>query len=275
VSEKQSKRPVGFLSTEAGKSFSDADTRAAWNAGARGWDEFVETGADYYRHEVIGPGLLAACGPVRGLEVLDLGCGQGYFSRLLATSGARVTGIDLSDELIALARKKEEAAPLGIEYHVLSAREVNRRFEPATFDVVTACMAVGDMADVQATLRSAFEVLRPGRRMVFCESHPGTDTPFREWVRNETGDKTVLKIDRYFDSGPRVCHWAQAGRDAPWDTPYWRYTLAEWTGMTAEAGFLIRRLHEPRPTEEQVRRIPDLDDSRKVPYFLVYDLLKP
>jgi hypothetical protein len=72
-----------------------------------------------------------------------------------------------------------------------------------------------------------------------------------------------------------VCHWAQAGHDTSWDTPYWRYTLAEWTGMMAEAGFLIRRLHEPRPTEEQVQRIPELDDSRKVPYFLVYDLLKP
>ena len=38
--------------------------------------------------------------------------------------------------------------------------------------------------------------------------------------------------------------------------------------MIAEAGFLVRRIHEPRPTQEQVKRIPDLDDCYRLPYFL-------
>lgn len=45
--------------------------------------------------------------------------------------------------------------------------------------------------------------------------------------------------------------------------------------MIAEAGFAIRRLHEPGPTPEQVKRNSDLEDSARLPMFLVFDLTKP
>src|SRR5437667_6200766 len=64
----------------------------AWNEMADTYDAYVGTEADYYRTQVIGPGLLAACGNVRGQRVLDLGCGQGYFSRVLAGAGGTVIG---------------------------------------------------------------------------------------------------------------------------------------------------------------------------------------
>jgi len=43
--------------------------------------------------------------------------------------------------------------------------------------------------------------------------------------------------------------------------------------MVAEGGFMIRRKVEPRPTEEQVRQNPDLDDCHRVPYFLIFELV--
>ena len=57
------------------ESFSDDDARAAWNEGTQAWEAFVESDADYYRHDVHGPALLAVCEHVDGLAVLDLGCG--------------------------------------------------------------------------------------------------------------------------------------------------------------------------------------------------------
>ena len=56
--------------------FTDEHAREAWDKGADAWEDFVETGKDYYRHSVHGPALLEICGPVGGLDVLDLGCGQ-------------------------------------------------------------------------------------------------------------------------------------------------------------------------------------------------------
>ncbi len=60
---------------------------------------------------------------------------------------------------------------------------------------------------------------------------------------------------------------------AHWETPYWHWTLAEWSALIEGAGFLIRRLHEPRPTAEQVARNPDLDDCSRLSYFVIFDLV--
>jgi len=122
--------------------FDTRDARAAWNAAADAWEEVVESGADFHRQDVHGPALFAACEPVSGLDVLDLGCGQGYFCRELAQRGARVVAIDLAEKQIAYARMHEEDDPLGIEYHVMVASEVSRRWPDRRYDLVTACMAL-------------------------------------------------------------------------------------------------------------------------------------
>jgi 2-polyprenyl-3-methyl-5-hydroxy-6-metoxy-1,4-benzoquinol methylase len=96
--------------------FDDDDTRRACNEAAAAWEAFVESGADYYRHEIHGPALLAVGEPVDGLEALDLGCGQGYFSRELARAGAHVTAVDLAEEALAYAHRHEARASPGIDY---------------------------------------------------------------------------------------------------------------------------------------------------------------
>ena len=53
------------------ETFEDTDAKNAWDFAADAWDAFVESGADYYRHEVHGPALLAMCQPVADLDVLD------------------------------------------------------------------------------------------------------------------------------------------------------------------------------------------------------------
>jgi 2-polyprenyl-3-methyl-5-hydroxy-6-metoxy-1,4-benzoquinol methylase len=256
------------------KAFSDSDSRAAWNAGADAWDEFVESGADYYRHAVHGPALLGACGPVQDLDVLDLGCGQGFFCRQLARSGARVVAIDVAEQQIAHALLHEKQEPTGVEYHNLSATGIHEHFEGRRFHLITACMALHDMADVATILHGAFALLPERGRMVFSIPHPCTTTPFREWERDEEGNQRALKIDHYFDSGPAVCRWRMHRLKYHWETPFWRYTLAEWSEMIAEAGFLIRRVLEPRPTKDQVRQNPHIEDSYRLPSFLIFDLVK-
>ena len=255
-------------------SFTDEDAAKAWDAGASAYDRFVDSGADYYRLEVHGPALLAACEPVRDRLVLDLGCGQGYLSRELASTGAHVHAVDVSAGLIAIAQEHEAQKPLGIRYHCASAATVAIRFPRGHFDIVAGCMSLQDMADVPGTLRAAATVLRQDGRMVFSVPHPATDTAFREWERDPHGRKLSLKLDRYFESGPSVCDWNMPRLTAHWSSPCWRYTLSEWTQLLTDAGLTIRHLHEPRPTEAQVVANPCLDDCRRMPYFLIFDLVK-
>ena len=245
------------------------DARVAWNRGAAAYARFIESGADWYRLQVHGPGLLAACGAVAGQQALDLGCGQGYFSRELARHGARVVAVDISDELIARARQLEAEGGYGIEYRRLDAAAVATELEPARFDLVTACMSLQDMHDIPATLAAAYRLLRSGGRLVFSVPHPCTEMPVREWLRDAQGRKLALKLDGYFDTGDAICDWNMARLGDRWQTGYRRHTLSEWVALLRTAGFALHDLQEPRATADQVRACPALEPCARMPYFLV------
>ena len=95
----------------------DADSvRDEWNTAADAWAEGQASGRDFYRFAFFGPAHAAFCGEVRGLRVLDVGCGSGYFSREMARRGALVTGVDISPRMLAHACRIESESPLGIRY---------------------------------------------------------------------------------------------------------------------------------------------------------------
>jgi SAM-dependent methyltransferase len=253
--------------------FDDGAAERAWASGARAWVEFVRSGADYYRTEVHGPALLNVCDPRPGEHALDLGCGEGYFSRALAGRAAAVTGLDLTRGLLDFARAEEERAPLGVRYVHASASEADRHFRPASFDLIASCMALQDMSDPFGCLRVARGLLRAGGRIAVSVPHPCTDPPVREWKRDEQGRKAVLQLDRYFDSGPAECHWSMARLAYPWTTPYWRKTLQEWSEGITAAGLALDRMVEPRPDAAAVAARPELEDCSRMPYFLIFRLI--
>ncbi len=247
--------------------------RASWDEAAASWEDFVESGKDWYRHGLHGPALLRACGDVKGVRVLDLGCGQGYFTRQLARAGAKVSAVDISEQQIANALKHEETEPLGIEYRVLDAAAVAGQWRAGSFDLVTACMSLHDMADPAAALKTARRMLKDRGRCVFSASHPVMDAPLRGWERDSAGRKVIYRLGRYFDTGLTVCHWTMGRLNRYWTTPIVRFTVEGWSQAIEQAGFLIRRVYEPRPTLEDVAREPQLDDCRDFPSFLIFDLV--
>jgi hypothetical protein len=104
--------------------------------------------------------------------------------------------------------------------------------------------------------------------------HPCTTIAVRYWQRDGEGKKLALCLDRYFESGPAVCDWNMARLKYPWRTPYRRFALAEWAGLIHGAGFLLRRVHEPRPNADLVAANPDLEDCFRMPFFLIFDAVK-
>jgi SAM-dependent methyltransferase len=251
----------------------DADSvRAAWDHAADAYTDGQASGRDWYRYEFLGPAQVALCGDVRGLRVLDVGCGSGYMAREMAGRGARVSGIDISPRMIGHARRIEAEAPLGIEYHALDAAEVAARFDAASFDLAVSCIALQDMPDPAAVLRGVASVVRPGGRFVASITHPCTDTPLRQWERDDHGGKRWLCIDRYYERGPIDYTWLRWAYE--FTTPALHVPLEDWFDWIVAAGFSVRAVREPRATDEAIRANPHLADTARVPYYVIFDLLR-
>lgn len=242
--------------------------RVAWDCATDVWEDFQESGKDFARDRVHGPALLKAVGPLRGKRVLDLGCGQGRFTRLLARRGGKVCGIDWSERMINAARQHEAEAPLGIEYRVLDARRIPSIWKAGSFDVVVACMSLMDMPDLRRVLRGVRTILRPGGRLVLSISHPlNTSEVGDETPRPVTSAGVV--VDRYFERRVGVTRWEMRRLSRPFRTLYWHRPLEDWFRLLSDAGFEILNLTEPHPTAAAVRQQPGLERCRRVPFFLV------
>ncbi len=130
----------------------------------------MRTGKDHTRDGLNNPATFDLIGNVEHLAVLDLACGEGYNTRILARNGAMVTGVDFSENMIETARA-EEAQPLGIKYHILDATALNGLTDNH-FDLVTCFMSLQDIENYGKAVSEVARVLAPHGRFVFSIPHP-------------------------------------------------------------------------------------------------------
>lgn len=242
----------------------------AWDRAAPIWEEFVETGRDRSRNRVHGPALLRAVGPVAGLRLLDLGCGQGWYARRLARAGASVVGVDASRAMVELAERHEAAHPLGIEYVRGDARRLAAVLGRRRFDRIVAGMSLMDMPDLPRVLGEVRDHLRPSGLLVFSITHPLNTARRSEWSSAAPGRHGPRILDGYFDARRDVFEWNHDRLRAPFTTPFWHRTLEGWFHALRTAGFVAVEFHEPRPTARDVAAVPGLDGPRRVPFWAVF-----
>ena len=215
-----------------------------WDLNAELWADHVRKGWDYYREHFNNPAFFRFIGDLRGKTVLDAGCGEGYNTRLLAKRGARMTGVDISQKMIDLARREEQREPLGIRYEVASFSALSL-FDDASFDTVASFMALMDGPDFEGAAREIFRVLRPGGELVFSITHPCFMTKGFGWVEDEAAGTTRLMVSDYFRDQPYVERWRFKG-PAPKDAEHFAVlvfprTLSEYLNTLIRAGFVLGR----------------------------------
>ena len=245
-----------------------------WNGNAVAWTKLARAGYDVYRDYFNTPAFFEMLPDVEGLSGLDLGCGEGHNTRLLAKRRACVTAVDISETFIEYAGQSEAREPLGIAYRVASAVELP--FADSTFDFATAFMSFMDIPETSRVLAEAYRVLKPGGFLQFSITHPCFDTPHRRNLRNENGVTYALEVGDYFrDLNGEISEWlfgaapAEAKRGlSRFRTPRFTHTVSQWLNMLIKTGFALERIEEPRPSDETVRVCPDLQDAQVVAYFL-------
>lgn len=232
------------------------DNAAAWIAWARkpGHDSYWRFHRDLFLELV----------PEPTGRTLDLGCGEGRFSRDLAALGHDVVGVDASPTLVAAAR---EAAP-EMELYLADAAELP--FADASFGLVIAFMSFQDVDDLAGAIGSAARVLVPGGRLCLAIVHPLNSAG--GWVERTAESPFVIE-------GSYLDEFVYTDELSPRDGLTMRFVskhrpLQAYTEELARQGLLVERLREPR-LPETVRRAEHTPRWRRLPLFLHLRAVKP
>jgi len=245
-----------------------------WDGNADLWTDHVRKGWDAYREYLNNPAFLKFIGNLKGKKVLDAGCGEGYNTRILARKGAQMVGIDISPKMIRHARQAERQEPLGIRYEITSFSNLSL-FEDASFDTVVSFMALMDSPGYAEAIQEFFRVLRPRGGLFFSVSHPCFMTRGFGWVRDEKDEPVKLTVSDYFRRRPYVERWhfsqlPDEERSKLFAVPSFPRTLSKYLNTLIETGFVLKRIHEPRPSAKTCRQYPWLKRWRDIAALFFY-----
>ncbi len=223
-----------------------------WKAAADAWIERQGELGDVARRDVLDPCLDHVLGSVEGLEVLDVGCGEGRYARKLALRGAVVTGIDPVALFIDHAKKRH---PEG-QYLVAPAESIP--LESDAFDLTLSYLTIVDIPDYRSAIKEMARATKPdGRVVVVTVSNMASTST--GWVKDDSGRKLFRAVDRYMEEFAMELEWFGATV-----INYHRPTSAILNEFF-KAGMVMDGFWEPLPAPDS----PDYADEFRAPNFQV------
>jgi ubiquinone/menaquinone biosynthesis C-methylase UbiE len=201
------------------------------------------------------PATIALLGDVTGKRVLEVGCGAGLLTEWLVSNGAVVTAVDVSSQMVTLARKR-----VGDRARVVLADVAAPLTDVAdgSVELVVASLVLHYVRDWMAVFREFRRTLTSDGAVVFSTHHPAMD-----WQRHSRED--------YFTVKQVTERWTVGGDQ--FDVSFWRRPLTDMTDAIASSGFQIEVLVEPPPGAELLERDPAAYHAiRTQPTFLFFRL---
>lgn len=215
--------------------------KTSWNPVAKQYGRLMKE-ENTFQSDIIFPGALRLLNPQKEEKYLDIACGEGTFAALVVKKGSEVIGIDAGSGLIRLANEKRLR---GATFRVADARRVAELFPEASFDGATCILALQNIDDLPAVLRSASALLKPGAPFVMVLNHPIFRIPRQSgWGWDEQRSLQYRRIDSYLTANeiPIVANPGQGSRSAI--TYSYHRPLQTYFTELANAGFVIDALEE-------------------------------
>jgi SAM-dependent methyltransferase len=228
----------------------------SWEKSAAGWIEQID-GGDIYRTYLLDAAMLRLAGEVRDRDVIDVGCGEGRFCRLLAERGARTTGIEPTTTLLAKARERDSSGTY------VQAGAESLPVADSSFDLAILYLTLIDIAQFREAIAEIARVLRPGGSVILANLQSFATTRPSAWYRNERGEKLHMAVEEYFTERAVRMTWGKI------DILNYHRPLDAYMKAFIGAGFTLTAFEEPQASAELIRDQPRMRDEGIVPLFHV------
>jgi SAM-dependent methyltransferase len=227
-----------------------------WETHAGWWQEHFTDGADPEYEEQILP--LADEHLAGASLLLDVGCGEGQLSRRAAARGARVVGVDLTENQIVEAKVRG-----GDVRYARSAAE-HLPFATGSFDALVICLSLEHMDPFEPAVEEVGRVLAPGGRFLLFLNHPLLQAPNSGWI-----DDHILE-EQYWRVGPYLHDDVSMEEVAPGiKLPFMHRPLSRYINVMATCGLLVEHMDEPPPPPGFLDQAPEYGEAASIPRLLV------
>ncbi|MEK9175159.1 MAG: class I SAM-dependent methyltransferase [Patescibacteria group bacterium] len=247
-------------------------SKTSWGGVADWYDEAVSRDGSYQKNLIL-PNLLRLLDIKRGKSILDVACGQGFFAREFFKQGALVTGIDVSPELINIAKEQSSSE---IEF-IISSADNMQKVKSDSIDNATIVLALQNIDNIKKVFEECSRVLKKNGKLFLILNHPAFRVPKNSSWGFDTKNKIQYRrIDRYLLE-IKVPIQIHPGKNPKIQIVSFHRPIQYYFKLLANAGFCVSKMEEweskkksmpgPRADAENTAR-------KEFPLFLFLEAVK-
>lgn len=244
--------------------------RTSWGKVANWYNNLVEDETSYQK-KLILPNLTRLVEAKKGEVIVDLACGQGFFAREFARLGAKVIGVDISPELIEIAKQDKS-----VEYHVSQGHKLDF-LQNQSVDKILIVLSLQNIEKVQEVIKEVSRVLKPKGELFLVLNHPSFRIPkVSSWGWDEEKKTQYRRLDSYLSESREQIQMHPG--DKPWEkTISFHRPLQFYFKALNKNGLFVSKLEEwssHKISEPGPKKTAEDKARREFPLFLFLEAVK-
>lgn len=243
----------------------------SWGKVANWYDDHL-TSDDTYHKKVLLPNILRLVDAQKDETIVDIACGQGFFTQALKGKGVNLIGVDISEELIAIARKNSP----DITYHVGSAEDLSM-IPDHSANKVLIVLAIQNIEHTQKLCGEVARILKAGGTFHIVMNHPAFRIPKQSsWEYDDKKKVQFRRVDQYIADSRTAIDMHPGMKNSPQTLTFHR-PLQYYFKLLSKAGFAVDKLEEwisHKESDSGPRALAENRARKEIPLFLYLRAIK-